>query len=296
MTEIAPELLAHVQGGITSLCRAWDITRADGEVMGFTDHDQTLTFDDISYRADTGLSAMALQQTTGLSVDNTEALGALRDSAIREEDIEAGRYDNAEIRAWLVNWSDVSERHLLFRGTIGEMRRANGAFEAELRGLTQVLNLPIGRVYQKPCSAVLGDTRCRFDLDEPGFFESRSADQIENRRVFRFEGLAGYADNWFQHGRLIVQSGAAKGLSGMIKRDRQDEDTRVIELWHPIRAGLVPGDTLRIEAGCDKRFPTCRHKFDNRLNFQGFPDIPGDDWSIIDPSRTGSATGGSRRS
>ena len=30
------------------------------------------------FRAGTGLTARALQQTTGLSVDNTEALGALR--------------------------------------------------------------------------------------------------------------------------------------------------------------------------------------------------------------------------
>ena len=106
--------------GTTTLARAWDITRADGQVMGFTDHDQALSFGGVTYRADTGLSAVALQQTTGLSVDNTEALGALRDTAIREEEIEAGRYDNAAIRAWLVNWADVAQRQLLFRGTIGD--------------------------------------------------------------------------------------------------------------------------------------------------------------------------------
>ena len=75
-----------------------------------------------------------MQQSTGLSVDNTEALGALSDAAIREADIEAGRYDGAEVRAWLVNWADVSARQLQFRGSIGELRRAGGAFEAELRG------------------------------------------------------------------------------------------------------------------------------------------------------------------
>ncbi|MGR3405211.1 MAG: DUF2163 domain-containing protein, partial [Roseovarius indicus] len=33
----------------------------------------------------------------------------------------------------------------------------------------------------------------------------------------------------------------------------------------------------------------------NFLNFQGFPDIPGDDWSYTDPSRAGRLDGGSRR-
>jgi len=296
MSDLNPALLAHLETGLTTLCRCWDINRADGTVMGFTDHDGSLTFDGISFRADTGLSAMALQQTTGLSVDNTEALGALRDNAIREDDIEAGRYDGAEIRAWLVNWADISERQLLFRGTIGEMRRFDEGFEAELRGLTQPLNLPLGRVYQRPCAAVLGDGKCRFDLDLSGFSETLAAALIEERRVFRFDALAQYDEDWFQHGRLSVESGAAQGLFGVIKRDRMEEGQRVIELWHPLRADVQPGDMFRIDAGCDKRFATCREKFDNLLNYRGFPDIPGDDWSISDPTRAGSLSGGSRRS
>ncbi|WP_371227066.1 DUF2163 domain-containing protein [Roseovarius sp. 2305UL8-3] len=296
MSDLNPELLAHLKGSLTTLCRCWDITRADGTVMGFTDHDGPLAFDEITYRADTGLSAMALQQTTGLSVDNTEALGALRDSAISEEDIEAGRYDGAKIRAWLVNWADVRQRQLLFRGTIGEMRRFDEGFEAELRGLTQPLNLPLGRAYQKPCAAVLGDGQCRFDLDLEGYSETLPAVSIEERRVFQFDALGSFDAEWFRHGRLIVQDGAAGGLSGVIKRDRLEDGRRVIELWHPLRADVQPGDLLRIEAGCDKRFATCKDKFDNLLNYQGFPDLPGDDWSVRDPTRAGSLSGGSRRS
>ncbi len=42
-------------------------------------------------------------------------------------------------------------------------------------------------------------------------------------------------------------------------------------------------DLLRLEAGCDKRAVTCRYKFDNFVNFQGFPHIPGDDWLVAGP-------------
>ena len=38
-----------------------------------------------------------------------------------------------------------------------------------------------------------------------------------------------------------------------------------------------PGDTFTVTAGCDKRFATCRSKFDNQLNFRGFPHLPGND-------------------
>ena len=89
--------------------------------------------------------------------------------------------------------------------------------------------------------------------------------------------------------------GAAIGLQGTIKRDSPQGSQREIELWEPLRAPIAAGDRLRLQAGCDKRFATCRDKFANLVNFQGFPDLPGDDWRIIDPALSGSLRGGSRR-
>lgn len=295
MTQFNAALQTHLQAGLTTTCRCWAVTRTDGVELGFTDHDCNLAFDGLSFRADTGLSAKALQQTTGLSVDNTEAIGALSASAITEDDIEAGRYDAAEVRAWLVNWNNVDERQLQFRGTIGEIRRAGGAFDAELRGLTDVLNVPLGKVFQKPCSAVLGDGDCAFDLTQPGYVAQTAVTLIEDRRVFHLPPLDGFAADWFRHGVLRVLDGAAKDLTGLIKRDIAAQDDRRIELWHPMRADIQPGDMIELTAGCDKRSETCRFKFNNFLNFQGFPDIPGDDWSISDPAREARLDGGSRR-
>lgn len=78
--------LDHAASGLTTLCRCWAITRADGVEYGFTDHDLPLSFEGVTFKAETGLTAAALTQSTGLSVDNSEALGALSDAAI------TGRY------------------------------------------------------------------------------------------------------------------------------------------------------------------------------------------------------------
>ncbi len=295
MSGLNAGLKAHLETGLTTVCRCWALTRVDGLLLGFTDHDGDLSFEGIEFKAQSGLSALALQQSTGLSVDNTEALGALSADVISEDDIEAGRYDGAEIRAWLVNWKNVAERQLQFRGTIGDLKRTDGAFEAELRGLTEALNRPLGRVYQKPCSAVLGDKNCKFDLTQVGFTTERDVEIVEERRVFKFAALPGFAEDWFQFGRLVMLSGAAVDLSGSIKRDRIDGGERVVELWQPLRAEVLSGDRLRLDAGCDKRFETCLFKFDNLVNYQGFPDIPGDDWTITDPTKSGDLNGGSRR-
>jgi len=290
---ISAEFQAHLDTGITSVCRCWAVVRRDGMSYGFTDHDQALAFEGIDFKADSGLTAKALQQTSGLAVDNTEALGALTDAAITEEDIAAGRFDGAEVRAWLVNWADLSQRTLQFRGTIGELQRSGGAFQAELRGLTEALNQPQGRVYQKPCMAVLGDADCRFAFDVPGYVTELAIETVEEARLFRFAAFGGFDARWFESGRFVVLSGAATGLVGVVKNDRQTAEHREIELWEALRAEIATGDLVRIEAGCDKRAKTCRLKFQNLLNFRGFPDIPGEDWLMSYPTSGGVNTGGS---
>lgn len=292
---IQENLLTHLQAGHTTVARCWGICRTDGVLFGFTDHDCDLGFEGFQFRADTGLSAASLEQSTGLSVDNTEALGALSDASVSETDIEAGRFDGAEVFCWLVNWSDLSQRSLQFRGSIGELRRAGGAFHAELRGLTEALNRPLGRVFQKPCTAVLGDKSCGFDRDQAGYFALLEVDSVEEDRILIWHTIDGFEPGWFQRGRLSLLSGEAKGLFGAIKKDHIKDGKRVVELWEPMRAPIRTGDQIRLDAGCDKRMETCRLKFNNIVNFQGFPDIPGEDWMTATPKRNDANSGGSLR-
>lgn len=46
---------------------------------------------------------------------------------------------------------------------------------------------------------------------------------------------------------------------------------------------------------CDRRWETCVGTFGNGINFQGFPDIPGDDFLMATPVEGGRNDGGSRR-
>ncbi|MCG6110845.1 MAG: DUF2163 domain-containing protein [Paracoccus sp.] len=263
----------------TTLARAWSIRRADGLTLGFTDHDRRLTFGGVTFRPDRGLSARALVQATGMSVDNSEAVGALNDDAITERDLMAGRWDDASLRLWEVDWTDVSVRRLVFRGSLGEVSRANGAFRAELRGLSEALNAPQGRVYHPRCSARLGDGACKVDLDTETLSVQRQVQVMEEGRVFTFAAFPAFDASWFEHGRLEVLTGPAKGLSGTVKNDTARPDgRRIIELWSAL--GILPmqGDQIRLTAGCDKAAGTCRLKFANFLNFRGFPHLPPEDW------------------
>ncbi len=281
---MTPALATHLAGGATTLARAWAIRRRDGVEMGFTDHDRPLFFAGIDFRPDAGFAARMLVSGSGLAVDNTEVLGALSHEAITAAEIEAGRWDGAEVRAWIVNWADPAQRHLRFRGHLGEIRRAEGAFHAELRGLTDALNRPQGRVFQRDCAAVLGDATCRFDPATPGFSATRALPAAGDGQHVTLPDLGDHADRWFEKGRVEVLTGSAAGLAGVVKDDRLLPDgSHALTLWEPIRAPLAAGDSLRLIAGCDRRAATCRLKFDNLVNFQGFPDIPGDGWIIAGP-------------
>jgi uncharacterized phage protein (TIGR02218 family) len=284
MRAVPAELQERLDSGATHLCRCWKILRQDGVVLGFTDHDGPLEFEGVAFEASSGLDARALQTSTGLSVDNGQAVGALNAASIREEDIRAGRFDGAEVFHWLVDWQRPDLRVLLFRGTLGEMRRSDGRFEVELRGQAETLNRPVGCSILRSCDRVLGDTRCGFDLGAPGFSAVAEAARAgEGARVYA-TGLAGHAADWFRHGTLEWLGGANAGFRMAVRADKlMGDGTRLLELWQSPPSPVAAGDRFRLTAGCDKTAASCRKKFGNLLNFGGFPHLPGEDWMTAYP-------------
>ncbi|MDO5528362.1 MAG: DUF2163 domain-containing protein [Paracoccus sp. (in: a-proteobacteria)] len=263
---------------ITYRARVWIVAPREGAPIGFTDHDCPLEVDGVICLPDAGLSARAIVQSTGLSVDNSEAEGALSSAAITEADIFAGRWDGAEVTLTELDWRDLGRRVILFRGHLGEITRSAGAFRAELRGLAEPLGASRGRVFHPRCPAVLGDADCGVDLGAEGRFADAVVIEAEGAEL-RLSGAEGFADGWFTHGAASVRSGAALGLNVAVRDDRAgDGGARLISLWAEPGAALVPGDAVRLTAGCDKTMRHCRLKFGNQLNFRGFPHLPAEDW------------------
>lgn len=296
MRKIDPEFQARLDEGATQMCRCWRVVRADGVEFGFTDHDRDLTFDGLAFRASSGLDASALQTATGLSVDNGQAVGALSGASVTEEDIRAGRFDRAEVYQWLVDWSRPDLRVLLFRGHFGEIRRSDGRFEVELRGLAEGLNSAVGRCILRTCDRVVGDAKCGFDLTRAGFFGEGEVDAGSNGARIIGAGLGGFAGDWFSGGHLVWLSGDNLGETGIVKTDVLGKGgLRVVTLWREPGRPLAVGDRFRLLAGCDKQAATCQKKFDNFLNFRGFPHIPGEDWVAAYPKDGAIHDGGSRQ-
>jgi uncharacterized phage protein (TIGR02218 family) len=100
MRTIPEALKAHLAGDATTTCHAWRVTRRDQTVLGFTDHDHDLQFDDTTFLAASGFEASDWETSGGLAASAGEVAGALSSEAISEADIAAGKYDGAGSRCF----------------------------------------------------------------------------------------------------------------------------------------------------------------------------------------------------
>ena len=293
MRTLPTGLQDHLDSGVTTLCYCWKLTRKNGGVLGFTDHDRSLSFDGVTFEAETGLTASAFDGAAGLAVDNMDVIGALNSDAVREADIAAGLYDNADIEIYRVNWGDPAQRLLVRKGNLGEVTRGPVGFTAEARGLSHHLDQAVGRRYQYRCDADLGDARCTVDVATSAFKGVGSVASAIDGRAFTASGLDSFENGWFTRGRLTWTSGPNAGASGEVKLHAKGT-TVSLELWRPMGLPVSAGDGFDVFAGCDKRFETCRDKFSNVPNFRGFHLMPGNDFAQSYPNRGENNDGGKR--
>lgn len=287
-------LQAHLSSGTTTLCWCFKITRRDGQVLGFTDHDRPIVFDGVTFEAYSGFTGTEVQERLGLSVDNLDVQGVVSDQ-IKENDILAGLYDDAEIQIYRVNWSDPVQRVISRSGSLGELTRSNSYFKAEVRGLSHYLQQPSGRVYQYGCDADLGDARCGVALG--GFSSTGTVSEVIDSRMFKCLGaMVSAADDFYTRGKLTWATGANANYAIEIKLHYKSSSGIVqIELWQEMVHDVALGDTFSIIAGCDKQPKTCRDRFSNFANFRGFPYMPGSDYIVAYPNRGDDSNDGSSK-
>ena len=100
-----------------------------------------------------------------MATDNLEVTGILDSDDIADADIEAGLYDHARIDVYACNWADLTQGTVqLRRGWLGEVTRAGAHYVAELRGLHDLLQRPVGAYYTPECRYDLGDANCTINL------------------------------------------------------------------------------------------------------------------------------------
>ena len=281
MKTLPAGLATMLASGVTTLATCWRVERRDGTIFGFTDHDRTLSFAGVDYLPDTGFTRSEAEASLGLAVDTNEVEGALSSDAITEADIALGLWDDAAVEIWAVDWSDVANRVIKRKGTLGEIIRGDLYFSTEMRGLAQKLQQNRGRTYGRICDATLGDARCGVDLSNPARNGDGTVSTVADDRLIVATGLGAFDPGFFTLGLLTWVSGANAGASVEVRRHAVDTAGEVtLTLWEKAARPIAAGDLFGVAQGCDKTYSTCVSGFANAVNFRGFPHIPGNDFAL----------------
>lgn len=269
MQELTEAMQAHLANEVTTLATCWKITRTDGVVQCFTDHDENMRIGEELYRATTGMTASAVTSQSGMAVDNLEIEGLLADEAIGYQALLNGAYDGAELTLFMVDYTDPEAGTLHVKtGWLGEVTLRDGVFVVEVRGLSAALQQTIGEVYSATCRAKLGDGRCGKDLT--ALAVTGTVDGVESAFVFT-DAARSEAGGYFAYGTVRFTSGANAGQQMEIR----DFSNGRFTLFLPLPEPLQTGDAYKLVPGCDKQLDTCISRFANALNFRGEPHIPG---------------------
>lgn len=191
MRSFSPEFEIRMQSAASTVCLGWKLTRKDGAVFGFTDHDRDIELNSVIYQARSGFSPKDIDASVGFALDTSAVSGLLSSDMLIADDIKAGLYDGARIEVFLFDWQNPTTNAKIWQGQIGRLTQKDGGFEAELLGPGAALERSVGRVFSRQCDASFGDERCGLNANDypaqttcPRSF-SACRDQFQNTANFR---------------------------------------------------------------------------------------------------------------
>ncbi|CDM42380.1 phage BR0599 family protein [Ectopseudomonas oleovorans] len=122
-------------------------------------------------------------------------------------------------------------------------------------------------VYSRTCTAVLGDTECKVDLNQ--YRVTTNLQSMTGASVFSGT-FAEYPDGWFSGGHIEWPIGSGEYDRRHIERHIGSE-----LLLLGGTAGVPPGGSVRTYPGCDGLDTTCAGKFSNIDNMRAQPHLQG---------------------
>lgn len=274
-TVSASPLANLVEQETLRLARCWELTRADGTVLRFTEHNREIVGPGgNTYTPTDGFQASASQRESGMRDQHFEAVGVLSDSSISRADILAGRYHDCHIVERLLDWrypwvgGDAIKRTDYW---IDRVTLDGQGFKAQVSGVTRYLRPRAGSAFTRSCWKELGSTECGVSLGVFTAAGNTVATQEGDRVTFTSPDPPGAA-GLYDRGYVDWDTGGNAGIRSPILT--WDAATDTVTLALPTPVAIEVGDTFTIVAGCDKSETECRDTFSNFANFGGWPDLP----------------------
>lgn len=147
-------------------------------------------------------------------------------------------------------------------------RKTSGMLDMTCRSLLASLDqLGLRLTWGRACPHGLYDTECRVDPDD---FRVTASVTWRRAASLRIASLAG-TENGYYSGGYIEFTRSPGGILDRIGIASQIDDTLTLI---GTTDNIAVGQTINIYPGCSRTPPTCLNKFNNLLNYGGFPHLP----------------------
>lgn len=239
-------------------------------------------FDRQVYTPASAGDSTARRKQSGLEESNAEYSGAITSDAITLQDLENGKYTDAEVLEFLVDWRFPWVKPIrTSRYFLGELTFTGEVWRAETTGIPTWLKQNIGRIFSRTCDEVLGGPRCQVNLSSHSTYVT--VDTVTNLRDgFTDSGISSsFLDEAFTGGQIVWVTGNNAGAISEVKKFVNVGN--IVTLFLPTSYDIQVGDEAYMYRGCDHTIRVCGDIFSNVVNFQGFPTIPGTDRATRQP-------------
>lgn len=250
---------------------AWCVRIAclGGEAFRFTTYATDLTMSNATvYLSDAGYGASSYQAGTSATPAAIDLEGFIGLAGITREKLAGGIFDGARVYIFKCDYlNPVEDYEPITSGFFGKTTLIDDRYKIEGMNLADTLNQSVGISVSPSCRHTLGNAGCGLTITPL----AGAVTHVTSNTIFRDSSRSEAAD-WFAYGTLKFTSGPNVGLPPLdIKRYEADGTIELFEpFYYPVEVGLA----FEITPGCRKTVDACRDKFDNVINFGGFPSVP----------------------
>lgn len=260
-----------------AFAECFTFTLATGTVLTWTNVDLAVTYGGATFSA-TGplVSGLKYKASVGLAVDKQQIVIAARPTdlisgspvlnAIRE-----GAFDGATVQRDRVFLTAIGGTVIggvtLFHGRVSTVDSV-GRTQAQITVASDLVVLDYDmphNLYSPTCVHTLYNSGCgviRGTFSASGTVLAGSTASLINTGV----ALAGHVQ-----GSLVFMSGVNANVRATVKSAIAGAS---LSLMYPLPSTPANGDAFTVAFGCDHTRGTCQGKFNNLVNFRGFPFVP----------------------
>lgn len=224
------------------------------------------------YVTSSGYQFTGYQSATGTSPASFDFDGIAGLAGISRDTIASGVFDGARAYLFAVDWRNpVEDYEPIVASILGKATLVDGAYKMEEMALLDALNQSVGKTYAPQCPKVFGGQEfagCKINI--AAITATGALTAVASARQITDSARAEAADYW-AWGTIQFTSGPNAGLKAL---EIKSFAAGVITTFEPFYYLPQVGDSYTIVPGCRKRLEDCRDKWNNVVNFGGFPTVP----------------------